>query len=85
MIYSDFAIEQLKNLLIETSMKNSTPKKYAGTMLEAYEVICQLQKGSLQPVKGDEEDGRHSRYAERNIARNAYSTGFAGLCDRRCR
>ena len=56
MIYSNFAIEQLKNRLIETSMKNSTPKKYARKMFEAYEVICQLQKSLcelLKDIKGN--------------------------------
>ena len=62
MIYSNFAIEQLKNRLIETSMKNSTPKKYAKAMLEAYEVIRQLQKGSLQPVKGGKESANTSEF-----------------------
>ncbi len=44
MKYSEFAIEQLKEKLLELSMKNSTPKKYAWPMFEAYEVIRQLQK-----------------------------------------
>lgn len=44
MIYSKFAIEQLKERLLILSMKDSTPKKYAGDLLEAYEVIKQLQK-----------------------------------------
>jgi len=43
--YSEYAIEQLKGKLLELSMiKNSTPKKYANPMFEAYEVIKQLQK-----------------------------------------
>ena len=41
--YSDFSIEQLKHRLFLKAMKNSTPKKYAGDMLEAAEVIQQLQ------------------------------------------
>lgn len=44
MKYSEFAIQQLKERLLELSMKDSTPKKYAGPMFEAYEVIRQLQK-----------------------------------------
>lgn len=44
MNYSDFAIEQLKRRLTEKAFHNSTPKKYAGDMLEAFEVIEQLQK-----------------------------------------
>lgn len=44
MNYSDFAIEQLKGRLQEKAFNNSTPKKYAGDMLEALEVIQQLQK-----------------------------------------
>ena len=43
MVYSDFSIEQLKQRLFAKAMKNSTPKKYAGDMLEAAEVIQQLQ------------------------------------------
>ena len=42
-VYSDFSIEQLKQRLFLKDMKNSTPKKYAGDMLEAAEVIQQLQ------------------------------------------
>ena len=44
MIYSDFSIEQLKQRLLVKAMKNSTHKKYAGDMLEAAEVIRQLQE-----------------------------------------
>ena len=44
MEYSHYAIESLKDKLIELSMKSSTPKKYAANMFEAYEVIKQLQK-----------------------------------------
>lgn len=44
MEYSDFAIRQLKERLAEKAMKNSTPKKYARDMLEALEVIQQLQR-----------------------------------------
>ena len=43
MVYSDFSIEQLKQRLFVKAMKNSTPKKCAGDMLEAAEVIQQLQ------------------------------------------
>ena len=43
MVYSDFSIEQLKQRLFLKAMNNSTPKKYAGDMLEAAEVIQQLQ------------------------------------------
>lgn len=44
MKYSDFAIEQLKLRLEEKAFRNSTPSKYAGDMLEALEVIKQLQE-----------------------------------------
>ena len=44
MEYSDFAIEQLKSRLVKKGMEDSTPKKYARDMFEAYEVIKQLQK-----------------------------------------
>lgn len=40
---NQYAIEALKDKLIELSMKNNTPKKYAANMFEAYEVIKQLQ------------------------------------------
>lgn len=43
MKYNQYAIEALKDKLIELSMKSSTPKKYAANMFEAYEVIKQLQ------------------------------------------
>lgn len=43
MIYSDFAIEELKKRLAEKGMKGSTPKKFACDMFEAFEVIRQLQ------------------------------------------
>lgn len=43
MKYNYYAIESLKEKLLESSLKNSTPKKYAARMLEAYEVIVQLQ------------------------------------------
>lgn len=48
MVYSEYAIESLKDRLLSKSLKNATPKKYAGDMFEAYEVICQLQKENLQ-------------------------------------
>ena len=50
MEYSDFAIEQLKKRLAEKVMKDSTPKKCAGDMLEALEVIKQLQKQNNQII-----------------------------------
>lgn len=43
MEYNHYAIEALKEKLLQLSMKNSTPKKYAANMFEAYEVIRQLQ------------------------------------------
>lgn len=43
MVYSAFAIELLKERLYEKAFKSSTPKKFAGDMFEAYEVIGQLQ------------------------------------------
>ena len=58
MEYSEFAIEQLKNKLSELSFKDSTPRKYAVVMFEAFEVIKQLQKqktpcGAATPAKGN--------------------------------
>ena len=43
MVYSEFSIEQRKQRLFLNAMKKSTPKTYAGDMLEAAEVIQQLQ------------------------------------------
>lgn len=58
MIYSDFAIEQLKERLLMLAMKNSTPKKYAGPMFEAYEVICQLQNEKKPLQSGNSSTGQ---------------------------
>ena len=54
MTYSDFAIEQLKIRLCEKAFKSSTPKKFAGDMLEAFEVIKQLQ-AKLQNTQKESE------------------------------
>lgn len=54
MNYSDFAIEQLKGRLQEKAFNNSTPKKYAGDMLEALEVIQQLQKASREQAQAEQ-------------------------------
>ena len=43
MKYSDFAIDLLVERLIDKSMKDRTPKKYACDMFEAAEVIRQLR------------------------------------------
>lgn len=42
MKHSDFSIRNVLDRLMEKSMKDSTPKKYAGVMFEAAEVIRQL-------------------------------------------
>lgn len=42
MKYSDFAIRSLIGRLREKAMRDSTPKKFAGDMFEASEVIEQL-------------------------------------------
>ena len=44
MEHTEFRIEQVKERLIELAMKDSTPRKYAGLMLEAYEIIQQREK-----------------------------------------
>ena len=49
MKYSDFAIEQLTKKLAEIFNKKSTPTKTAALMLEAMEVIKQLQKAAALP------------------------------------
>ena len=54
MVYSDFSIEQLKQRLFLKAMKNSTPKKYAGDMLEAAEVIQQLQ-ARIKKLEADQD------------------------------
>ena len=54
MVYSDFSIEQLKQRLFLKAMNNSTPKKYAGDMLEAAEVIQQLQAKIKQLETGQD-------------------------------
>lgn len=61
MIYSDFAIEQLKKRLAAKALKNGIPKKYAGDMLEAMEVIQQLQRhiAALEPKESGDDKHRH--------------------------
>ena len=54
MIYTDFSIEHLKQRLCVKAMKNSTPKKYAGDMLEAAEVIQQLQ-ARIKKLEADQD------------------------------
>ena len=54
MVYSDFSIEQLKQRLFVKALKNSTPKKYAGDMLEAAEVIQQLQ-ARIKKLEADQD------------------------------
>ena len=54
MIYTDFSIEHLKQRLCVKAMKNSTPKKYAGDMLEAAEVIQQLQ-AKIKTLEADQD------------------------------
>lgn len=55
MNYSDFAIEQLKSRLQEKAFNSSTPRKAAGDMLEALEVIQQLQKASRELAQAEQE------------------------------
>ncbi|MFR6290527.1 MAG: hypothetical protein ACLUKQ_03650 [Peptococcaceae bacterium] len=58
MEYSEFAIEQLKNKLSELSFKDSTPRKYAVVMFEAFEVIKQLQKQKSPLQSGNSNKGQ---------------------------
>lgn len=44
MEHTEFRIEQVKERLAELALKDSTPRKYAGLMLEAYEIIKQREK-----------------------------------------
>lgn len=43
MKYSEFSIQSLRERLIQKALLDRTPKKYAGDMFEAAEVIQQLQ------------------------------------------
>lgn len=56
MIYSEFAITRLKDRLVELSMKNGTPRKYAVVLYEAMEVIKQRESERdklLAMIRGD--------------------------------
>ena len=48
MKYSDFAIRSLKERLLSKAMKKTVPVKIAGDMLEAAEVIAQLEKKCIK-------------------------------------
>ena len=62
MEYSEFAIEQLKNKLSELSFKDSTPRKYAVVMFEAFEVIKQLQKQKSPLQSGNSNKGHNKKH-----------------------
>ena len=70
MKYNQYAIESLKDKLIELSMKSSTPKKYAANMFEAYEVIKQLQREIKDKEKaGDKEGDNKDKYQKQIMNR----------------
>ena len=52
MKHNNFAINLVKQNLIEKAMKDSTPKKYSVPMFEAAEIIGQLQERTIDP-EGD--------------------------------
>ena len=76
MKYNQYAIESLKDKLIELSMKSSTPKKYAANMFEAYEVIKQLQR----EIKDKEKAGDKELDLESWNTRPAPPIGRCGEC-----
>ena len=76
MKYNQYAIESLKDKLIELSMKSSTPKKYAANMFEAYEVIKQLQR----EIKDKETAGDKELDLESWNTRPAPPIGRCGEC-----
>lgn len=49
MVYSDFAIDQLLRRLAEAWNRTSTPRRLAGDLLEAIEVIRQLRTKAVPP------------------------------------
>lgn len=49
MVYSDFAIDQLLRRLAEAWNRTSTPRRLAGDLLEAVEVIRQLRTKAVPP------------------------------------
>ena len=51
MKYSEFAMENLVQELLEKAMRPSTPLRYGATMLEAAEVIRQLLEENRQTRK----------------------------------
>lgn len=53
MKYTEASIELLLERLLSKSMKDGTPKKYAGDMFSAFEVIRQLQGELNAAGKGD--------------------------------
>ena len=42
--YSPETIKLCRNRYVEIAMKNGTPKRYAGMLYEAAEIIAQLQR-----------------------------------------
>lgn len=44
MEYSEFAIASLKEKLLTLSLQSGAPKKYAGPLFEAFEVIQQRER-----------------------------------------
>lgn len=62
MKYSDFAIRQLKDRLLERATRKSVPVKIAGDMLEAAEVISQLEKKCVKWIPTAERLPTESRH-----------------------
>lgn len=61
MKYSDFAIRHLKDRLLEKAQRKTTPLKIAGDMLEAAEVISQLEKKCVKWIPTAERLPKESR------------------------
>ena len=65
MRYDNFTIEQNKKWLVETAMKSSTPKRFAGHLFEAAEQITQLQKDLKAQIADTHADNKEFLEVER--------------------
>ena len=84
MEHTEFRIEQVKERLTELALKDSTPRKYAGLMLEAYEIIKQREKelAKVRERKAPLTRGDHIR----SMSDEEYAKYLAGDdCGKFCR
>jgi hypothetical protein len=51
MEHTEFRISQVKERLVELALKDGTPKKYAGVMFEAFEIIKQREKALAEATE----------------------------------